>query len=421
MTEDRLGSLDQDAPLLQSVEGAFSCQTALRLGVAVSGGGDSVALLHLLVRVARQSGWDIRAVTVDHGLRPEAAGEALFVAQTCKALQVPHDTLRWSYNAGSGNLQDQARRARYRLIGDWAKTHQISHVGVGHTADDQAETFLMELAREAGLDGLSGMRPGWQVHGVNWVRPLLNHTREDLRDYLIRHQMKWIEDPSNQDEKFTRVKARNVLKELAQLGITAQLLSKVSTNLSLSRQTLEEMTAEAARQNLREVAGEVIVGRKAYETFAPDIARRLLIGALKWVSGADYAPRADALFRLDAAIRAGEGATLSGCHIRVGDAEIRIAREFNAVADIRCNTDENWDVRWVIMGPSKAGFEVRALGAKGLSYCENWREIGASREALIASPAIWEGERLVAAPCAGLSNEWTAKLRCSIVDAFTGH
>ena len=121
-----------------------------RIGVAVSGGSDSLALLH----AARAWGVVVEAVTVDHGLRPEAAEEAAYVAEVCRGLGVPHSVLRWEGWDGRGNLQDQARQNRYALIAGWAEARRLRSVALGHTMDDQAETLLMRLAREAGVEGL---------------------------------------------------------------------------------------------------------------------------------------------------------------------------------------------------------------------------------------------------------------------------
>src|SRR5690606_38404014 len=155
-----------------------------RIGVAVSGGSDSMAALHLLTAF----GLKVEAATVDHGLRPEAATEAETVARACAALSVPHETLRWTDGpAATGNLMEQARLARYRLLAGWALRRGLTQVAIAHTADDQAETFLMRLAREAGLDGLAGMRSTWEQDGVTFIRPLLVIGRADLRGYLSRH------------------------------------------------------------------------------------------------------------------------------------------------------------------------------------------------------------------------------------------
>lgn len=400
----------EDAFLLQIADGAFPGEAPRVIGVAVSGGSDSMALVHLIARVQAHRGGEVRAVTVDHRLRPEAAGEARFVAAFCKTLGVRHEVLAWEHGPITGNLQDRARRARYGLIGDWARANGIGHVVVGHTADDQAETFLMGLAREAGIDGLSGMRKAWTAEGIHWARPCLLTPRAELRAYLRRTGVSWVEDPSNADERFTRVKARRALKALGPLGITVEKLSTVTTNLSIAQSALRLAASEKAGRVVRTDAGEVIIDRKEFRRSGPEIVRRILIGALAWVGRGDYAPRADALFRLDRAIAEGRGATLAGCRIVVKDAEIRITREAKAVMGLEGPTDMLWDNRWRLTGPHDPGIRVRALGAEGLRQCPDWRATGHSRAALVVSPAIWRGNALVAAPLAGMGNGWTAEI-----------
>ena len=152
-----------------------------------------------------------------------------------------------------------------------------------------------------------------------------------------------------------------------------------------------------------------------------DIRRLLLIAALRWVASAEYAPRADAIARLQEAIRDGRDATLWGCRMRVTDAVVRITREPRAVAGVVCAPDQLWDNRWRMEGPAEPGLEVRALGAEGLRACKDWRETGLSRDALLVSPAIWQGGTLIAAPLAGKSNGWTARIDAGFASFILSH
>ncbi|HAD27336.1 MAG TPA: tRNA lysidine(34) synthetase TilS, partial [Rhodobacteraceae bacterium] len=181
------------------------------IGLAVSGGSDSLALLVLTVDWAKKCGRSVFVVTLDHGLREEAANEAEGVAKICAGLGVSHDTLRWDGHH-KGNTQDAARRVRQRLIGDWAKTHDLVAVATGHTRDDQAETFLLRLKRGSGVDGLSGMARCIEKDGVLWVRPLLHKRRDALRATLKDRGVAWFDDPSNGDNRYDRVKVRKALK-----------------------------------------------------------------------------------------------------------------------------------------------------------------------------------------------------------------
>ena len=157
-----------------------SLTSSTSLGLAVSGGGDSVALLHLAVACGLQPA----VVTVNHGLRAEAASEAAQVAGVAAALGLSHETLLWQGWDHTGNLQDAARKARRRLISAWALQNNIASVALGHTQNDIAETFLMRLQRGAGVDGLAKMAGHWSEGGILWQRPLLGFTRNDLRLWL---------------------------------------------------------------------------------------------------------------------------------------------------------------------------------------------------------------------------------------------
>jgi tRNA(Ile)-lysidine synthase len=392
--------------LTESALAALSAFGAGPVGVAVSGGGDSMALLHLLVR----AGVAVQAVTVDHGLRAASAEEAARVGRICAGLGVPHDILRWDHGGTiAGNVMNGARRARYGLISDWARG-RVSVVAVGHTADDQAETLLMGLSRVAGLDGLSGMRPAWDEAGVAFVRPLLGASREELRRYLRGLQLQWIEDPSNEDTSFARVRARKALAELAPLGITAEGLALVARNLAAAQAALRAGVAAAAERLVRERAGALVVQRQGFAALEPELRRRLLIAALRWVSSAPYAPRDEAVQRLDQALLAGRDATLWGCRFRIKPDQMVILREARAVAGTVAPIGALWDGRWTISGPARADHEVRALGAAGLQQIKNWRDSGVSRDILLASPGIWQNERLIAAPVVEYSSEYAATL-----------
>ncbi|WP_413875527.1 tRNA lysidine(34) synthetase TilS [Albidovulum sp.] len=422
MTEaERPGSDGEDAFLLHVPEWTYPGEWPARIAVAVSGGSDSMAALHLVARLAGHRGGTVHAVTVDHRLRPEAAEEARFVACACERIGVAHETLVWEHGEIGGNLQDQARRARHALISGWARRNGIGDIVLGHTADDQAETFLMGLAREAGIDGLSGMRRSWQEGGVRWARPYLQTPRRDLRAYLTRHGIGWVEDPSNADERFLRVRARRALVALAPLGITAEGLARAATNLALARADLVDLALGAAAAITRTDAGGVIFDLRGWKRAGNDTRRRLLIAALRWVGSAPHAPRAGETARFEAAIWQGRAATLAGCRLRTGDAEFSIIREPSAVAGLATPTDAIWDGRWRLHGPHGPGLTVRALGSDGLRACKAWPATGHGKPALVVSPAVWRGDALVAAPLAGMANGWTAEIATDFPSALLTH
>lgn len=399
-----------DGPLLALARDAFGPRPTNLAGVAVSGGGDSMALLDLLSRVQRDLGGTVRAVTVDHGLRPGSADEARWVARHCAQRGIAHDTVVWRPGEVRGNVSQQARRARYALIADWARGNGVAHVAVGHTADDRAETFLMELSREAGIDGLTAMRSSWHAEGIHWARPLLSVGRATLRAYLRRQGIGWIDDPTNEDARFQRVRARRALIALAPLGITAGGLARVAGHLAAARAELVSHAVRAADEIATEDAGGIAFDRAGWRDLGPETARRLVRGALRWLNSAEHAPRGPEIARLERAIAEGRDATLAGCHLRVTGTSLCFTREPRAVSGAETPTDTLWDRRWRIDGPHESGLKVRALGAGGLRRCADWRTTGHSRAALVVTPAIWQGETLVAAPLAGICGDWRAEI-----------
>ncbi|WP_366140298.1 tRNA lysidine(34) synthetase TilS [uncultured Roseobacter sp.] len=381
------------------------------LGIAVSGGGDSVALLHLLHAFSQAQSTLLHAITVDHGMRAEAADEAAQVTTLCHALNIPHTIVRWSGWDRMGNFQKEARDARYRLIADWARDRALTTVALGHTLDDQAETVLMRLGRGAGVDGLSAMAPRRLSHGITWIRPLLDITRAELREDLRRRGAAWAEDPSNEDERFDRVKMRQALDVLAPLGIDARALGQVASNMAQARDALNWQAFLDARRIARVEAGAVRVDWRAYRTLPDETARRILLSAIGWISGSGYAPRRRPVLGLIEALKQGRGGTVDGCRAWRDRDVLWISREHQPVRDLICRVDELWDGRWHLQGGVQSErLHVAALGFKGLKQLPDWRAAGLPRDVLRVTPAVWRGEDLVAAPLAGHADGWHARV-----------
>lgn len=395
-----------DALLRQAVAAALPDPPG-KVGVAVSGGGDSMALLHLAQSVLPEGG--VEAVTVDHGLRPESADEAAGVAAHCARIGVPHRVLRWTGWDGQGNLPAAAREARYRLIGDWARGRGIGRVLLGHTADDVAETFLMRLGRAAGVDGLAAMEARFEREWVQWARPLWQQRRADLRAYLARHGIAYVDDPSNEDMERDRPRIRAALPGLAKLGLGVEQIVHSARALDMARGALDHYARVEAGRVVTTDRGDVLIDLAPRPPIPDEIARRLLVAALGWVGQGGWPPRQSALNALDAALGEGGQHTVAGCLVRRTGDDLRITREHNAVRGLVTATTEVWDGRWRIEGPHVPGLRLRALGA-AVATCSGWRETGLPRASLMASPAVWRGETLVAAPLAGDQNGWSARI-----------
>ena len=364
-----------------------------------------MALMQLANDWAQGRDVALEAVTVDHGLRSEAAGEAEMVGEAAGALGVPHTTLRWDGWDGTGNLQDAARRARRALIEDWARPLSVDAVLTGHTMDDQAETVMMRLARGSGVDGLAGMGRvrRW---GELWARPLLGMRRAELREWLIERDVAWLEDPTNDDPRFDRVRARRMLEMLADLGLTVERLDATAQHMRLAREVLDAAAADLAERAVTTQAGDVLIRLGAFRRAAAETRTRLLAAVLQWVSGAPYRPRYTAIERLSAEA----SGVLHGCLVTDEGGALRVTRELAAVRDLSGPTDAAWDGRWRLEGPHASGLLVSALTREGLAQCPGWRESELPATSLQASPAVWRGPELVAAPLAELAKGWSAVL-----------
>ncbi len=403
------------------------------IGLAVSGGGDSMAMLTLAHNWTRVWGVRLWVVTVNHGLRDEAAAEAQLVAETCAELGHPHATLRWQWD-GQGNVMDAARRARLRLIDAWRGT--LAHVLMAHTADDVAETFVMRLARGSGVDGLSAMAaartvdlPNPKTLGANeysgtlpqqWtprkgtamrparfqiLRPCLEMTRAELRHYLRTLKGTWIEDPTNDDPSYDRARVRRALSTLSELGIDPATLTNTAHRMARARSALRARAVDVWSKIGTERDGhrDKLIDRDGFAAAERDTQMRILAAVLQFISGNAYRPRAAPLEALLDRLLAGGGGTLHGCEARAEPDHIRVFREYAAVAGVVQPLDAGlWDGCWRFRarGMNSDGLEIRALGDAGWEQLppEHRTHLHAAARSL---PALWRGATLVGCPGLG--------------------
>ena len=395
------------AVCLDSVRGL---EEAERIGAAVSGGGDSMALLSLMQPWCARRSVELRVVSVDHGIRAESRSECRLAGEFAAGLGVEHETVVCR-QLPAGNIQDAARRVRHSLIADWAKRNRIGFVALAHTLDDQAETFLLNLARGSGVDGLAAMPVDVRKLGIRWLRPLLKVGRAELREYLQGEGIRWAEDPTNSDERFGRTRARRLFDSIGPLGATRERLAAAADRMQEAREVLEDAAA-AAEEGIMTIGelGEVRIGagfwRLKRET-------RLRIGAraVVAVSGSEYRPRLAALISGLEAVRSNRCFSLSGCLLLPGpESGFTVARELAACGP-QVAGNSVWDRRWRLgERPAPPGSVIGPLGEAGLRTCSDWRLSGHPREVLVASPALWSGGKLLSAPFAGMANGWRFRL-----------
>lgn len=346
------------------------------IAVAVSGGADSMALALLASRWAQERGGRVTALTVDHRLRPGSAGEARLVGRRLDSRGIDHRILTWREGAAAGraNRQARAREARYGLMEAWCRRSGVLHLLTAHHLDDQAETFLLRLARGSGARGLAAMAAVRERANLRILRPLLRHRRAPLEAYLLAEGEEWIDDPSNADPVFARARLRVLMPALAARGLSADRIAGTATRLGAQRRGLEAMAARLlAMAAFPHPAGFIVLDRESFLGAPDEVRRPALARALGAVGGAPYAPRYERLARLDAAIARARFAprTLGGCRIEpMGRGRILVLREAAAQDRPLALTGPgtvDWDGRFrlAIGGEGPGGAVLGPLGRDG--------------------------------------------------------
>lgn len=217
--------------------------------LAVSGGPDSIALMWLAARWRRAlaRGPRLIAVTVDHGLRPEAAREAREVKRLARTLDLPHRTVRWTGPKPKTGLPAAARVARYRLLAQAARLSGATHILTAHTRDDQAETLLMRMLRGSGIAGLAAMARESERDGVRLARPLLEIPKSQLIATLGKAKIAFADDPTNRDPAYTRPRLRALMPALAEEGGDSRNLARLASRLARANAAVEVLVDGAER------------------------------------------------------------------------------------------------------------------------------------------------------------------------------
>jgi len=378
-------------------------ERAPRLAIAVSGGADSLALALLADDWARAAGGTITALTVDHRLRPDAAAEAAQVAVWLGARGIAHRTLVRHGPTPSGDVQAAARAARYRLLESWCEAQGVLHLLTAHHREDQAETVLLRLARGSGVDGLAGMAAEVEHRACRVLRPLLATPRARLAATLIARGQDWIEDPSNLDPAYARVRLRRAAALLEAEGLSAERLAGTARLLARARVALESaVTARLAEAVWLHPAGFAWLAADRLVAAPDEVALRALAAVIATVSGAPYPPRLEALERLhrDLPHGLGAGRTLGGCRVLPRRGRILVCREAAAVAapvDAPPDAAVTWDGRFVLRLPAGAphGLTLGALGVLPEAAQLHADMPAAVRPAL---PALRDAAGIVAVP-----------------------
>ncbi|MFN3960407.1 MAG: tRNA lysidine(34) synthetase TilS [Parvularculaceae bacterium] len=340
-----------------------------RLLLAVSGGGDSIALLRLCLPLS-EAGVTLHVATVDHGLRPQSAADAEFVSEESRRFGLPCAILRWGGAKPRTGVQAAARARRYRLLAGEAMRIGADAILTAHTADDQAETILMRIAHRTGVRGLAGMAPENLIADgagppQRLLRLLIEERRASLREYLSLSGARFIDDPSNDDPVFERVRARRLLRA------SSDTLAPALMTLAGRARALQSLADRLERRQFHRAEGNFLAdgGVLLSSLDDPGLAARLL----RAVGGGDHDPDDAAAADALAAARNGRRSTLAGAIVEPCDGGLLIRREPAAVlgragsqslSALRLRPGERllWDRRFSVTNIFSAPAEVRPLG-----------------------------------------------------------
>mgnify|MGYP003953181555 CR=1 FL=1 len=429
--------MNYDSKIIEVLEEKFHEEMKIiedsSIGVAVSGGGDSLALLLLASKWAKSSKKILRVVTVDHHLREESKDEALYVRTVSHKLGLEHEILDWICHSRKGNLQAEASLARKRLICGWANEHAIATVLLGHTIEDQAENFLMRLARGSGVDGLSGMKRLKKLFGKLFFRPLLSFQRVDLRHYLCHQNIKWVDDPSNEDMKFTRIKARKILKNLQYIGVNPRVIVETANRMEKATFVLNDAAKDIGKKYLRlRFWGDVEVDRQLFKMARNETYLRLLAHLIKWISGNIYRPRYNELndFALELNKKTFKARTFGGVIARSLDKKKIVLRREASVPTFITQVPAKkfiWDGRWKItLTSNQLGHleKIGPLGDEGLAQVRENFPTSIPKEGLRSVPTLFCNGLVVASPLLSFGKGLTCKLNYTkneLINSLNAH
>ncbi len=384
------------------------------VAVAVSGGTDSLCLAFLAGRWAKRRGGRVWGLTVDHGLRPESAGEARRVGGWLDAEGISHRILVWQGPKPRTGLQAAARRARYGLMSSWCRDAGVLHLLLAHTLDDQAETFLLRLGSGSGPDGLAAMAAIRETPDVRLLRPLLGVRKPSLAAALAARGQEWIEDPSNRDPAFARTRIRQAMSDG---GLEAAQLARSARRFGRARVALETAATQVlARSAFVHPAGFARLDRLALGKAPEEVGLRAFSRVLTAIGGRDYGPKLKKLERLygDLMTETGQSGTLGGCRVIAEAEKFLVCRETRGLPDpvaVRPGLRLTWDRRFSIAfsgdihadrtGPGGNCF-LRGLGRRGWSDIvrirPELRRTPIPGPARLSLPAVFDDDGVLLAP-----------------------
>ena len=375
-----------------------------KIGVAVSGGADSFALTLLAKNWAKGFNGSIIGITIDHSIRNSSYQEALYVKRELKKFKINHEIIKYQGPIPQSRIQEVARNYRYELLGNFCKNNNIFHLLVGHHSLDQKETCLMRSWKGSGMIGMAGMSAVREFKDYRLLRPMLNFDPNDLKKFLIEKNIIWLEDISNKDKFFLRVKARDYLNE-NQWEVNKLIAKK---RIIFEREISKFFAVNAELNHL----GFLRFNFNKFKNLKKDLREQILSRSIMTVAGREYPPSISSLRRISNHFSEfSSSKTLGGCLIIKRGDTLFFLREIrnSEPKKIKIN-DESliWDQRFKIKisKTDKKHVKLLRVGRKGFDQVTNAgyyiHSSDIPKVAVLSLPALWDREKVVSIPNLGV-------------------
>ena len=403
-----------------------------KIAIAVSGGVDSMVLMNLAKESDFLNDKNVFILVVDHGLRAESKQEAKFVKNEAKKLGFPTRILKWKGSKPNKRIQEEARNKRYSLLINFCRENNINNLYLAHHLDDQIETFLFRMFRGSGLQGLTSFSSSYERNGLTLIRPLIDTPKSELISYARRKKINWVEDPSNENQKYDRVKLRKVLPLIYKEGFDKKVFLKSVKKLRLANQALDQITKEfvlkyvTINKNI-----SIFINQELFLTAPEDVQLRVLQNTIRIFSGERYySPDYLKILNLMNWARSDNdisAKTLGGTIFRKRKGGIILYKEvkkLNEIKPIKLSKSKYtaWDNRFLIKINKSVKGEISYLGNEGVKILKSKKILGKKGfngiplTALYSIPAMWDGKRLISAPFFDYSVDNSVNLKVKKID-----
>ena len=388
--------------------------TSQKIAIAVSGGIDSMVLMKVSSLSKKIKPKNIHILTINHDLRKGSKEETLFVRKEADKLGLKATVLTWKGKKPKSGIQEKARKKRQNLLFNYCKKNNISDLFFAHHLDDQIENFIFRMFRGSGIVGLTSFSNFSKIDKINLIRPLINTPKSDLLLFAKKQKIEWIEDPSNSNLDFDRVKVRNVLKNFYDSGFDKKLFLKSISKLKSINEDIELLTGDYIA-NYIEVYENIYVSiKKEFFSNSPkEIQMRVIKNCISFFAPEKlFSPKDIKIINILNWIKCNskvESKTLGGTLFKKNNNAIILYKEVNKLSHIKPvniskSEFKSWDNRFLVKSNVKIDGKISYLGPEGVKILKskkidvNKAKKNAPIAAIYSSPAIWQKKRLISAP-----------------------